>query len=255
MMQTQPSLDEAADRLERNATFAGLVPAAIIGVLLVFVQPAIGVIVGVLLAVGWVVAIRARIASAPQLVLASVPSTPLDPGSQPRLENLLEGLGVTSGVAGPDVALVDSSAMNAAVAVGHGQPQILLTTALVDRLDRLELEGVLANLLGRVKDGSARYSTTVLALLGSSPRAHKTLASHLGEQRSVLSDLAAVDLTRYPPGLMSALSTMAEHGTELQDVPPVTAPLWLAPAVPSAGGEPTGELQPLSLRIAVLAEL
>ena len=58
-------------------------------------------IVGVLLAVGWVLAIRARIASAPQLVLASVPSTPLDPGSQPRLENVLEGLGATSGVPGP----------------------------------------------------------------------------------------------------------------------------------------------------------
>ena len=40
MMQTQPSLDEATDRLEHNAMFVGLVPAAIIGVLLVFVQPA-----------------------------------------------------------------------------------------------------------------------------------------------------------------------------------------------------------------------
>jgi len=254
-MQTQPSLDEAADRLERNAAIAGVVPAVLVGVLLVFVQPVIGVVVGVLLAVGWVVAIRGRIAAAPLLVLASMPSEPLAPGSQPRLENLLEGLGVTSGVAELDVALVDSAALNALVAVGRGRPRVLLTTALVEHLDRLELEGVLANLLGRVKDGSARYSTTVLALLGSSPRATKMLASHLGEQRSVLSDLAAVDLTRYPPGLMSALSTMAEHGTELREVPPSTGPLWLAPAVPSASGDQGAEFQPLSLRIAVLAEL
>ncbi len=254
-MQTQPSLDEAADRLEHNATFIGILPAILIGVVLMLVQPIVGVVVALALAVGWVVAVRARIAAAPTLVVSAVPSTPLAPGSQPRLENLLEGLCVTSGVVEPEVSLLDSPAMNALVAVGPDQPRIVLTTGLLEHLGRLELEGVLANLLGRVKDGSARYSTTVLALLGSSSRATKMLASHLGEQRSVLSDMAAVDLTRYPPGLIAALSTMADRGTELPDVPATTAPLWIAPTQQPEGGEHRGELQPLSLRIAVLAEL
>ncbi len=62
-MQTQPSLDEAADRLEHNATFVGILPALVIGALLVLVQPVVGVLVGLALAVGWVLAVRARIAA------------------------------------------------------------------------------------------------------------------------------------------------------------------------------------------------
>jgi heat shock protein HtpX len=254
-MQTQPSLDEAADRLEHNATFVGILPAIVVGVLLLLVQPVVGVVVGLALAVGWVLFVRARIAGASRRVIGGLGAAPLAAGSQPRLENLLEGLCVTSGVAPPSVALLRTPAMNALVAADREHAQFVLTTGLVEQLGRLELEGVLANLLGRVKDGSARYTTSVLGLLGPSARGAKLLASHLGEQRSVLSDLAAVDLTRYPPGLIAALSTMGEHGTELADAPALTAPLWLAPVAPASGGAPVGELQPLSLRIAVLSEL
>jgi heat shock protein HtpX len=254
-MQTQPSLDEAADRLAHNATFVGLLPAVLIGAVLVLVHPVVGLVVAVALSIAWVLAVRARVASAPQRVLAGLTTSPLAPGAQPRLENLLEGLCATSGVASPQVSLVDAPSMNALVAAGRDDAHLVLTTALVDQLGRLELEGVLANLLGRVKDGSARYSTLVLALLGTSSRGTRLLGAHLGDQRAVLSDLAAVDLTRYPPGLMSALSTMAEHGTELPGAPAATVPLWLAPVQRDTTAEPVGELQPLSLRIAVLSEL
>jgi hypothetical protein len=66
----------------------------------------------------------------------------------------------------------------------------------------------------------------------------------------VLSDLAAVDLTRYPPGLNAALVAMAERGTEVP-APPVTSSLWIA----APAGAESVEQQPLSLRIAVLSEL
>jgi heat shock protein HtpX len=254
-MQTQPSLDEAADRLAHNATFVGLLPAVLIGAVLLLVHPVVGLVVAIALSVAWVLAVRARVASAPQRLLAGLPTAPLAPGAQPRLENLLEGLCATSGVTAPQVSLVESPSMNALVTAGRDDAQLVLTTALVDQLGRLELEGVLANLLGRVKDGSARYSTLVLALLGTSSRGARLLGTHLGDQRAVLSDLAAVDLTRYPPGLIAALSTMAEHGTEVPGAPATTLPLWLAPAQPDGSAEPVGELQPLSLRIAVLSEL
>ncbi len=254
-MQTQPSLDEAADRLAHNATFVGVLPAVLIGVVLVLVHPVVGLVAAVALSVAWVLAVRARVASAPQRLLSGLPTAPLSPGAQPRLENLLEGLCATSGVAAPQVSLIEAPSMNALVTAGRDEAHLVLTTALVDDLGRLELEGVLANLLGRVKDGSARYSTLVLALLGTSSRSARLLGTHLGDQRAVLSDLAAVDLTRYPPGLISALSAMAEHGTELPTAPATTLPLWLAPARADTAAEPVGELQPLSLRIAVLSEL
>lgn len=252
-MQTQPSLDEAADRLARNATFVGIAPALVLGVVVALLQPVLGVLVAAVLAVGWVLAVRARVASAPRRMTDSLGATPLVAGERPRLENLLEGLCVTSGVTAPEVLVLDSPALNAMVAAGRDEHRIVVTAGLVDGLGRLELEGVLANLLGRVRDGSARYATTVLALLGATPRSSKLLASHLGEQRSVLSDLAAVDLTRYPPGLISALAAMAEGDTVVSAAAPLSAALWLAPVQP--GGDGIGELQPLSLRIAVLSEL
>lgn len=255
LMQAQPSLDAASDSFVRTVTWIGAAPAVLIAlVLAVLVHPLVGIAVGVLAALAWVVAVRARLASAADRVVSGLDAAPVDPQQHPRLANLLEGLGATSGVTDPTVLLVRSDAMNAMVAVSGERVDVVLTSALVERLGRLELEGVLANLLGRVKDGSARYATTVLAVLGHSGRARRLLSQHLGEQRAVMSDLAAVDLTRYPPGLIAALSAMEDRGTTLS-VPAVTAPLWIAPVSGVDPARDTGERQPLALRIAVLSEL
>lgn len=255
-MQAQPSLDEATDRLERRAMLLGAVPAVVVLVVLVWVQPIVAVVAALAVGAAAVLWIRARLASAPARVVAGLDTARVREGDQPRLENVLEGLCATSGVTAPTVSLVRSDHMNAMVSAGREDAEIVLTTAMLDHLGRLELEGVLANLLGRIKDGSARYSTTVLGLLGTSPRARRLLAAELGDQRSVMSDLAAVDLTRYPPGLASALRSMAERGTQLSSAPELSRSLWLAPVgdAPS-DADLVGELQPLSLRIAVLSEL
>jgi heat shock protein HtpX len=166
---------------------------------------------------------------------------------------------MTGGVSDPAVHLVETPAMNAMVVADAERADLVLTTGLVDGLGRLELEGVVANLLGRVRDGSARYGTTVVGLLGSSGAASRRLAAGLGEQRSVHSDLAAVDMTRYPPGLISALARMSDAGTVVAGASPSTAHLWIAPVVDGAGlvAPEVAEtaVQPLALRIAVLEEL
>lgn len=255
-MDSSTSLTAEADRLEHNAVFAGVLGAVLAALVLLLVQPLLALLAGLILAGGWVLFMRARIASAPDRVLAGLDLVPVAPEEQPRLANLLEGLCMTSGVTSPEVFLVESSAMNALAVAGRSGSRLVLTTGLVERLGRLEMEGVIANLLGRVRDGSARYSTTVVGLFGDSARATAQLSRHLGEQRAVLSDMAAVDLTRYPPGLMAALGAMLDAGTVVDGVPPLTAPLWLAPVgKQSRGGvDPVGT-QPLPLRIAVLAEL
>ena len=258
-MQEQLSLDAETDRLVRTATWIGVVPAVVIGALLCLVNVYVGIVAAIVLAVVWVVVVRARVAGASSKALSSIPTTPLAPGSRPRLENVLEGLCMTGGVSDPTVHLVDSPAMNAMVVADSEHADLVLTTGLVDGLGRLELEGVVANLLGRVRDGSARYGTTVVALLGTSRAAARRLAAGLGEQRSVHSDLAAVDMTRYPPGLISALARMSEAGTVVAGAEPSTAHLWIAPVVDGAGVVATEvaetAVQPLSLRIAVLEEL
>ncbi len=255
-MESPRSLSDEADRLEHNAVFAGVLGAVLAALVLLLLNPLVALIVGVVLAGGWVLVIRARIASASDRVLAGLEPVPVPPDAQPRLANVLEGLCITSGVSAPEILLIHDQAMNALAVAGRESSRLVLTTGLVDKLGRLELEGVLANLLGRVRDGSARYTTTVLGLFGSSAKGSALLARHLGEQRSVLSDMAAVDLTRYPPGLMAAFSVMAESGTTVASAPAATAALWLAPVVgPVDADVPAIGSQPLPLRIAVLAEL
>ncbi len=258
-MQEQLSLDLETDRLVRTATWIGVVPAVVIGAALCLVNVFLGIAAAVVLAVVWVLVVRARVAGASSKALASVTATPLAPGARPRLENVLEGLCMTGGVSDPAVHLVETPAMNAMVVADAERADLVLTTGLVDGLGRLELEGVVANLLGRVRDGSARYGTTVVGLLGSSGAASRRLAAGLGEQRSVHSDLAAVDMTRYPPGLISALARMSDAGTVVAGASPSTAHLWIAPVVDGAGlvAPEVAEtaVQPLALRIAVLEEL
>lgn len=237
----------------------GIVPAVVVGVLLFFVHPLAG-LAGLVLAGGaWVLVVNSRVNGALERVLAPLGATPLVEGSRPRLENLLDGLCVTGGVSRPSVVVIDTAAMNGLVAADRDGATLVLTTGLVDGLGRIELEGVIANLLGRQRDGSARYATLVTALHGSSGRGAKLLVAGLGDQRSVRSDMAAVDMTRYPPGLISALVQMERVGTVVPGAPDRTIPLWLAP--PLAGVDTVdaslaeSTMQPLTLRIAVLEEL
>jgi len=81
-----------------------------------------------------------------------------------------------------------------------------------------------------------------------------------GTDREALADLAAVAVTRYPPGLISALEKIAGAPTRgpsclPRGVAELTSRLWLAP-FDRAGDEPErrGDLD-LSERIDVLREL
>jgi len=258
-MQITESLDPAADRVVRTTLLAGLVPALVVGLALCFVHVLVGLVAFLLVAGIWALAVSARVRGARAAVVGPLGATPLVPGSRPRLENLLEGLCVTGGVGQPEVLLIDSDAMNALVAADRDGTTLVLTRGLVDGLGRIELEGAVANLLGRQRDGSARYATLVTALFGSSGRGARLLVSGLGEQRSVRSDMAAVDMTRYPPGLIAALARMESTGTVVPGAPGRSIPLWLAPPVAGSGAldESLAEstMQPLTLRIAVLEEL
>lgn len=265
-------LAQASSTLARNATYAGVLPALVIGLALLLIHPVIGIVAAAVLAVGWVLLVRRRVATAADVVLAGLATRPLRAGEAPRLENVLEGLCLTCGVSEPSVEVIDgegqpTGAINAAVVASATGTRLVVTPALLADLERLQLEGVLANLLGRVRDGSAEYTTLVMALLGPGARSWRRIEAGLGDQRGVRSDLVAVDLTRYPPGLRSALQAMEERGTAVAGVPERSRPCWLAPTevardrVASRPSESAAETvdpadpQPLSLRIAVLAEL
>lgn len=251
------AFDDATDALVRALMLAGLVPALLVGVLvLVLVHPLVGVAVAVVLAGGWAALVWTRASSAADRVLAPLPARPVAAGTEPRLENLLEGTCIVAGIEPPALRLLPDESLNALTAADGRGATFVVTRGLVDSLGRVELEGVLANLAARVRSGAARYATTVLALPLPAAFAARLLDDAFGDQASVRSDLDAVGFTKYPPGLIRALATMDDRGTEVPAATTASAPLWLADPAGGPGGElGSATPQPLPLRIAVLEEL
>ena len=150
-----------------------------------------------------------RVSGAEARVLRLVgPARPADPRSEARLLNLVEGLSPGAGLARPRVVVVDDGAPNA-LAIGRDGPRgyVVATTGLLAALDRMQLEGVVADLLVQIRDGLMSAPTLSLAL----------------------ADAAAVSLTRYPPGLSSALRQLLAAGPAVPaSASAALRPLWLA---------------------------
>ncbi len=214
-----------------------------------------GVVV-VLLAVMLAVVALWRIRStAVDVVVRSSDARPILPSEQPRLHNLVDGLCVSSGVPVPDLHLVDDPALN--VMVFGRDPRdagLVFTSGMLGQLDRIELEGVIAHLLARIRDddvGPATVAAVVARWLPSMP------ARVLAPDRITAADIEACGLTRYPPGLISALEKMAGVSTVTPVATPATAHLWFAR--PLADDRSSDSVPPphptLPERIALLREL
>ena len=213
----------------------------------------VGLVAGIVLAGAagagaWFGAVRPRVRDADQRVLALVgPHRAVDPAvgepGEARLANLVEGLAPGAGVARPACFLVDDAAPNALAAGRDARSGcIVATTGLLDLLSRMELEGVVAQCLVRIRDGDVAAPTIALALgrRGNGP-APET------DGRSFPADRAAVALTRYPPGLASALRHLAsDPGAVPAAASELLGPLWLVPP---------GSSVALQQRIAALEEL
>jgi len=262
-----PAADAA--RLVRRVVAAGILKGvllAVVGVVLGLVLDlgwlvVAGIGAGVGVAVGWAVYVRALVQQSVATVLKDLGATRSAEGAAPRLTNVVEGLCVASGVSEPEIWTVDSPAANAMALDAGGRTALVVTEGLVEHLGLVELEGAVANLLGRVKDGSARLSTAAVVLrrlpMSSVYVPDRLVAEGLGEQYAVRSDLEAVRITRFPPGLRAALQQASSAGTEVQGGRADLAHLWLAP-VADSGDAPASvqtAAQPLDLRIAVLDEL
>jgi len=264
---TSPAAD--ADRLVRRVVLAGVLKGVLVAVVLVVVGMVadvdllvpLGLLAGVLVAAGWAVYVRSRVAASVGAVLKDLGATQLPDGSSPRLGNVVEGLCVASGVSEPEIWTVATPAANAMALDAGGRTALVVTDGLVEHLGLVELEGAVANLLGRVKDGSARLATTAVAVrrlpLSSVYAPDRLVAEGLGAQYAVRSDLEAVRITRYPPGLRAALEQASSAGTAVPAGRADLAHLWLAPvgSGDAALASVQTAAQPLDLRIAVLDEL
>lgn len=227
----------------------------------------------------------------------------------PRLHNLVEGLCIAGGLPKPRIYVVDDPSPNA-FATGRNPKHaaIAVTTGLLERMNRVELEGVVAHELSHIKNYDILVSTLAvtmvgiiaiaadlgvrfmwfgmgrsrnndndrggggaLALLGIlgfallilSPLIARVMQAAVSRKRETLADVSAIELTRYPPGLISALEKLRDDYTVVGSTSHATAHLWIEQ--PQAVEEDEGRISrinrmfnthpPLEERIALLREL
>jgi len=263
----------AAHRAHRRARLIaaapGLVVFVVVGaVLAAAVSPVVGLVAGVVAGfLWWAFTLR----EARRVVLRAMKAQDLDVEGMARLENLVEGLCATMGLAPPEVLAVDDPSRNAIV-VGRtpGDAALVVTTGLLASLDPVALEGVLAHELTHIKNGDIAPATVAAAVLlpvaAITPSVGATVHRWAGLGREFRADADAVRVTRYPPGLRDALAAMAQGPaprppSPLADGALARATRWLwavalpGPAAAKAdGAAEVGELDAPSARIAALDE-
>jgi len=101
------------------------------------------------------------------VALAMSHARPADPVEHARLHNLVEGLCIAGGLPKPRVYVINDPAPNA-FATGRNprHAAVAVTTGLLGKMNRVELEGVLAHELSHVKNYDILVSTLAVTLVG-----------------------------------------------------------------------------------------
>lgn len=202
-----------------------------------------------------------------KLVLAQSRARALRDGEEPQLRNVVETLAIGLGVQPPTVYVIEDSAPNA-FATGRDpkHASIAVTRGLLDKLDRTELEGVMAHEMSHVVNRDIRVMLLVTVLVGTvalisdwmlrsmwfgggrrdrrggggvivlvaivlavlTPIVATLIQLAVSRQREYLADASGALLTRYPPGLASALRKIAGDREALEVANKATAPLYFA---------------------------
>ena len=238
-----------------------LAPFGVLSALIVFVVTfAVGVplvvaaVAGVVLGVTIVVLLFHQ---ADALVLKGLRVHNADIRTQPRVLNVLDGLCDSHGFRKPVVAIVEDPARNAC---GFGRRShhgtLALTSGLLESLDRLQLEGVLARELTALSAKSRPAATTAVSLRRFLPRrmGDAVVQRVQGEERAVRDDFEAVRYTRYPPGLAAALATISAGSPAVAGVNRAARHVWIVDPAESSDDR-AADPWPVTLRVDVLREL
>lgn len=241
------------------------VPFVVLGVVVCALLPIVawwvGILIGVLAAV-LVVGLRLR--KAHDVVVASFKSGTSDSIGVERAGNLLQSLSLASGMPEPELRVIADPSRNAAAVRTASGSTIIVTSGLLDSADVIQMEGVVAQMLARLKNGDAERATVGTALfglpiLGTSLKglfgsvARFAMDDRSPQDRDLQADREAVALTRYPPGLRGALTLISDGPSPTMVVSDSLAHMWIAE--PNTTATDRSERAPLELRIDALAEL
>jgi heat shock protein HtpX len=206
-----------------------------------------------------------------RVALAASRAKPADGPEYRRYHNLVEGLCIAAGLPKPRLYVVEDPAPNA-FATGRNPKHAALavTTGLLEKMNRVELEGVLAHELSHVKNYDILVTTVAVTAVGAialmadlgmrflwfggragrrdnndsgpiglilvilafallllAPFAAQLMQFAMSRRRELLADASGVQLTRYPPGLISALEKLQSDQAVVHEATRATAQLWI----------------------------
>ncbi|MFV1989300.1 MAG: M48 family metalloprotease, partial [Acidimicrobiales bacterium] len=165
-------MDQLASHNKRRAsvwllTLGGAVGLLVFLVLFAFVGPLVSFVAGV--ALGALAAFSARRFGA-SMVLSVSGAKLAARENYERYHNLVDGLSVGAGVVRPELFVIQSGGANLfTVARAPGDASLCVTTGLLRRLNRIELEAVVAHELTHVRALESYANTVTAATAGSIP--------------------------------------------------------------------------------------
>ena len=234
-------------------------------------EPSAGLVVAIAVAVGLLATTWFGGAS---MTLAASTARRADPERDQTLINVVHEMAIASGLPAPAVYVIDDSAPNA-FATGRDpeHASIAVTTGLYRKLDRDELQGVVAHELAHVRNYDIRYTTLVAVTVGAialladfavrhvwwgggprrsrnrqaggilvlvailvavlAPLSARLLQAAVSRRRETLADLGGAEMTRYPEALARALLKIESDPEVLEAANRATAPLYIVNPIKS----------------------
>jgi len=105
--------------------------------------------------------------SSEKVVLAISRARPVTKEEYPYLYNVVEGLAIAAGLPTPRCYVIDDTAPNAFATGRNPQHAVIcVTTGIIEKLNRVELEGVIAHEMSHIKNYDVRLQTVVVVMAG-----------------------------------------------------------------------------------------
>ncbi len=137
----------------------------------VFAQnPEDGIFMGVLVAmIVWIVMLLVSFSSGDRILLATAGAREVKHDDAPQLFNIVEEMKIASGLPKmPRVFIIDSSVPNAfAVGIKPDRAAVAVTTGLMSRLNRDELQGVIAHEISHITNRDTYFMTLAGVTVGA----------------------------------------------------------------------------------------
>ena len=203
-----------------------------------------------------------------KIVLLITGARPVEKNDNPELYRIVENLAITAGLPIPKIYIINDSQPNA-FATGRDEKHavVAVTRGLLEKLERVELEGVIAHELSHIGNRDMLLGTVVVTLVGViallsrfflrisffgggrrrrsrnsggllivlgvvgailAPIVATLIQLAISRKREFLSDASGALLTRYPEGLARALEKISQDSTPLKRADHSTAHLYIA---------------------------